>query len=161
MRRFSSVAVILAVLALSACSTIVHDKYQQVTISSNPPGATLRIDNQTFMTPATVPLKGRSEYFFTIEKPGYQTASGKVDGDFRIWSSVIGNIFNLTGVIGFAVDFWGTETAYELRKDNLITLQPLPVGMPLGQPAMPQPLAPASPPTYITPAAPMMPQGQR
>jgi hypothetical protein len=152
MRRFSSVAVILAVLALSACSTVVHDKYQQVNITSNPPGATLKIDGRSFVTPATVLLKGKSEHFFTLEKAGYKTTGGKVDGDFRIWSAVIGNIFNFTGVIGFAVDFWGTETAFELQKDNSVTLEPLPMmnaspydGVPPAAPGMvPQPqFAPA------------------
>lgn len=112
-------------VVVTACATIVHDEEQPVNINSNPPGATLTIDNRTFVTPARIMLKGKSEYYFTLQAPGYQTANGKVDGKFRIWASVVGNIFNLTGLLGFAVDYWGTGTAYELQKDNTVTLQPL------------------------------------
>jgi len=129
---------VFLVVSMSACSTIVHEKEQQVIIRSNPSEAILKIDNRTFTTPAAVPLKGKSEYYFTIDKPGYKQAQGKVDGDFRIWSTVVGNIFNLTGFIGFAVDFWGTETAYEMKKDNTVTLEPLAETLPM-QPMYPQP----------------------
>ncbi len=145
MTTMKKLVLVMACMALSACSTIVHEKNQYVNITSNPPGATLKIDGRSFVTPASVSLKGKSEYYFTLEKEGYKTASGKVDGDFRIWSAVIGNIFNLTGVLGFAVDFWGTETAYELHKDNTVTLEPLPAAVMEIQPTLQQPLVPAAP----------------
>lgn len=127
MKRHLPLLMTVVLLALSGCSTVVHEQSQNVSISSNPPGATVVIDNRRFLTPATVPLKGKPEYYFTVEKPGYKTASGKVDSEFRVFSSVVGNIFNLTGIVGFAVDYWGTGTAFELQKNNTITLEPLAV----------------------------------
>lgn len=154
MRAVSSkfIAVILCVL-LTACATVIHEKKQKVTINSVPEGATLTIDGKIYLTPATVPLNGKSEYYFTLTKPGYQPATGKVDGEFRIWSSVVGNIFNLTGVIGLAVDLWGSGNAFELEKDNTVTLIPLP-------PTAEAPIYPATPTAAGWTAAPVAPAPQ-
>ena len=111
-------------IALSACASVIHESNQSVAIISNPPGATLKIDGQVFTTPAVVKLKGKSEYFFTLEKNGYKTTGGKVDSNFRVWSVVLGNIVNFTGLVGIGVDVWGTGAAYELTPNNTITMQP-------------------------------------
>lgn len=128
MRHISSAKFLAAMLTtgllLQGCATIIHEKKQNVTINTVPAGANLNIDGRNFITPATVPLSGKSEYYFTVAKPGYKSTSGKVDSHFRVWSSVVGNIFNLSGLIGFAVDTWGTGNAFELEKDNTVTLQP-------------------------------------
>lgn len=162
MMRSPAALLLLVCLALTACATIIHEKKQKVTINTVPAGATLTIDGSSYLTPATVALTGKSEYYFNITKPGYEPATGKVDSEFRVWSSVVGNIFNLTGIIGFAVDMWGTGNAYELQKDNTVSLTALPVSTmyPSVQPAYDQngnmvPLAPAyaaPAPTYSYPA---------
>jgi hypothetical protein len=115
---------ILSVVALSGCASVMNSSKQNVTIKTNPSDASLMIDGRTLTTPAVVTLKGKSDYPFTITKAGYKPAQGKVDGDFRIWSVVLGNIVNFTGFLGAAVDVWGTGAAYELEKDQTITLIP-------------------------------------
>jgi hypothetical protein len=160
---YRSVLMAAALLVLGACASIIHESNQNVVINSNPQGAKLVIDGRTFITPASVSLKGKPEYYFTLEKDGYKMANGKVDGNFRVWSSVVGNIFNLSGILGFAVDYWGTQSAFELQKDNIVTLeplQPLPVALPEAttQPAttltqpVPQPPAPLLQPLPLAPA---------
>ena len=86
--RFQSLMVAVSVLLVSACS-LIEGAQQNVTINSNPQGAVVKIDERSFATPATIPLlKGTSEYYFTVEKPGYKPVSGKVDKNFRVWYSV-------------------------------------------------------------------------
>ena len=139
---FKSALAITAMLLVGACSSIVHESQQTITINTNPQGALLKIDGRAFTTPAAVMLKGKPEYYFTVEKPGYKMAAGKVDGNFRVMSTVVGNIFNLSGILGFAVDYWGTQTAFELQKDNTITMEPMP--LPPMDPAAPLVTAPGA-----------------
>jgi len=142
-----------ALLAVGGCASVIHESKQSVTIKSEPPGATLTIDNRTFTTPAIVALKGKSEYPFTLTAQGYKPAIGKVDSEFRVWSVVLGNIVNLTGLIGVGVDVWGTGAAYELQKDNTITLEPDPAAVPVSSALPGVPVAVPQPVPAPTPAA--------
>jgi len=106
--------------SLSACASITSNSVQPVTINSNPQGAKASVGGNTVTTPAVVDLKGKSAYFVTASKDGYITGNNVIESEVRFLPAVIGNIFNLTGVIGMAVDFFGTGAAYKL--DNEVTV---------------------------------------
>lgn len=105
MRRY---ALILPILALPACSTIVEGRSQEITVNTNPPGASCTLIRQEKPIATISPTPGsayieKSKYDITIKcsKPGYETAtylnhSGAAGATF-------GNII-LGGGIGWAVD---------------------------------------------------------
>ena len=114
---------ILAGMQLVGCASICNDSRQPVSIKSNPSGAEVVVDGQTVVTPAVVQLKGKSEYFLTANLKGYKTGTGKIDSDVRIGSGVVGNIFNFTGIVCMAVDFFGTGAGWKLDPEVTINLQ--------------------------------------
>lgn len=107
-------------MSLISCASITGPGNQQVKIETTPPGAEIIVDGQTQVSPALVTLKGKSDYTVMARKDGYRDAYGKINGEPRILAGVVGNIFNLTGIIGMAVDFLGTGAAYKL--DNNVSL---------------------------------------
>jgi hypothetical protein len=115
-------AAVVVGMQLTGCATIFNAKQQPVTITSVPAGAEVVIDGQTVVTPAVVQLKGKSEYYLTANLKGYKTGTAKINGDVRIGSSVVGNIFSF-GIIGMAVDFLGTGAAYKLDPAVTVNLQ--------------------------------------
>lgn len=87
--------------ALGGCATLVHGPYQDVTIRSDPPGATavvsaqlsqrgpLFLDDrkQTVTTPATVRLKRDNDYRIELSKPGYKIANRRVQSEYDwLWA---------------------------------------------------------------------------
>jgi len=82
------------VLALvSGCATLIHGPYQEVSVESNPPGATATIvptlsergtnyldptRQYTVTTPATVRLRRDNTYRVDVQKSGYKLTSTKV-----------------------------------------------------------------------------------
>jgi hypothetical protein len=76
----------------SGCATLIHGPYQDVEISSTPPGATATIsalasergpnfldkEKRTVTTPATVRLQRDNSYRVELEKPGYKLTSTQV-----------------------------------------------------------------------------------
>ncbi len=92
MRRDSLFLASLLVM-LGGCATLVHGPYQNVTVDSNPPGATATVTpmlsqrGPNFLdpkkqykvtTPATVRLRRDNTYRVELEKPGYKIGSTKV-----------------------------------------------------------------------------------
>jgi DNA-binding beta-propeller fold protein YncE len=61
----------LLILLLAGCATIVSGPEQQVPITSDPPGATVQIRDQTITTPGTAMLKRNQDYTVRISKDGY------------------------------------------------------------------------------------------
>ena len=117
---FSTFAV---VMILSGCASITGPSKQPVKINSDPQGAQVSVGGRTVTTPAVVELKGKSEYYVTATKPGYQTGNDVISSEVRILPSVVGNILNLTGILGMGVDFLGTGAAYDLDDEINLELQ--------------------------------------
>jgi len=78
---------------VSGCATLFHGPYQEVSVESNPPGATATIvptlsergtnfldptKQYTVTTPATVRLRRDNSYRVDLQKSGYKLASTKV-----------------------------------------------------------------------------------
>ena len=99
-----ALAIILAMVASLAggCASIVKGTTQAIPVSSNPTGATVRLDgNHVGQTPTKVEVKRKSDHLMTIEKAGYQPESIAITRN--IGGAVFGNIL-AGGLIGWGVD---------------------------------------------------------
>jgi hypothetical protein len=116
----------ISLLSLTAaCASITGPSKQQVKVDTVPSGAEVRIENQVQTTPAVFTLKGKSDYTVIADKDGYKTSTGVINGEPRIMASIVGNIFNLTGIIGVGIDYLGTGAAYDLDDSVTIPLRPI------------------------------------
>src|SRR5262245_38321535 len=104
MMREPAILVAASVL-LGGCATIVHGKFQEVRIDSNPPGATATIAAQLsergpafvddtkerkVTTPATVRLLRDNNYRVEVEKPGYKIASMQLVSEYDwFWGQIM------------------------------------------------------------------------
>ncbi|MGV7229464.1 MAG: PDZ domain-containing protein [Nitrospirales bacterium] len=80
-------------LILSGCATMMTGKTQEVTITSNPPGAIVKINDKEhkatikeLQTPAKVSLSKKSSYIAVIEKPGYESAVVEIGRVASFWN---------------------------------------------------------------------------
>ena len=116
----------IAFIALSvfatSCATLTGPSTQSVAINSNVKGAVIKIDGQEYgQTPTVLNLKGKSSYLLTVEKQCYAPKTQTINGEVRILAGVVGNIFNLTGVIGFGVDYF-SGALFKLPSQQTIEL---------------------------------------
>ncbi len=122
MKKVFIYSIALLPLILSNCASILGYSNQNVTIKSEPSGAEVTVDGMVVITPATIQLKGKREYYISASKKGYRTTPGKINGEVRIASGIVGNIFNLSGIIGLGTDFFLTGAGYKLNNNVNITL---------------------------------------
>jgi hypothetical protein len=114
--RFAAGAV--ALVALGGCSTIIEGRSQQISVNTNPPGATCKLDRQGATIATVTPTPGsayiektKHDIMITCEKEGYEAAtfhnkSGAAGATF-------GNII-LGGGIGWAIDSaTGSDNKYD------------------------------------------------
>ena len=71
--KFLSMAIGLS-LVFSSCATMMTGRTQEILITSNPAGATVKVDNKELKTPATVTLSKKTSYVVVVEKPGFESA---------------------------------------------------------------------------------------
>ena len=127
----------LAALASSGCATIVARSSQEITITSVPEGAAVKINNKggaavhSGNTPMTVSLKKGRGYFkperYTIhlEKDGYHVRDIVVQGEVNGW--YFGNVL-FGGLIGLLAVDPATGAMYTLKpKEVTSTLEALKV----------------------------------
>lgn len=95
------------VLFLSSCATLTGPSIQDVKITTTPPGGEVYVDGRNYETPAIISLKGKDSYNVTASKDGYRDSYGIIRGEPRIMAGIVGNVFNLTGIIGMAIDYVG------------------------------------------------------
>lgn len=123
MRTFVVTALCLIQFFNAGCASIVHGTRQDVTIDTDPPGATItgrRLPSQT-ITPANLTLKRKYDYEFQIEKPGYKTETVFVEKNITGW--FWGNLL-FGGIIGIIVDL-NNGAGYKLEpEDVFVKLRP-------------------------------------
>jgi hypothetical protein len=124
MRAYALVSIGVGVSILfgsSGCATIVQGRYQDLTINSNPPGASFEVDGLSGTTPATVPVRRKDrQHIVTISKPGYETQQISIGRDLNLW--LAGNaLFGLLGVPCVGVDLV-SGGGYKLN-DNTVAVQ--------------------------------------
>ena len=80
-------------LTLSSCATMMTGKTQEVTITSNPSGAIVKINTKehktpikTVQTPAQISLSKKFSYIAVIEKPGYESAVLEIGRVASLWN---------------------------------------------------------------------------
>jgi hypothetical protein len=106
---------VLAVLAL-ACATIIHGSSQEVSISSQPTGAAVTVDNQVLgNTPVVAHLKRKDNHNIVVKMAGYQPFELATTRGTSGW--VWGNIV-FGGLIGLAVDAI-TGGLYNVKPDQV------------------------------------------
>jgi hypothetical protein len=131
---------------MSGCATVVNSPRQRIGVASNPPGATVIIDNQHYLTtPATIELARDQNHTFVFKKEGYLDDSFVITSGTSGW--VWGNVL-LGGLVGGVVDF-ASGAARKLSHDTVhVTLRPIPAHQPAIAPIpdTPQPI-PAHQPT--------------
>jgi hypothetical protein len=120
----------VATLASSGCATIVAKSSQEITITSVPEGAAIKIDNKSGAavhsgsTPLTVTLKkGRGyfkpeQYTVHVNKEGYQARDITVAGEVNGW--YFGNVL-FGGLIGLLAVDPATGAMYTLRPKEVST----------------------------------------
>ena len=76
MQKVKVLLVIALMMALTAgCGAMFKGTSQEITVKSNPPGATVTITptGQTLTTPGSITLAKKNEYTLKFEMPGYKT----------------------------------------------------------------------------------------
>jgi hypothetical protein len=99
---------VLPLLALPGCATIVHGTSQNLTVTTNPPGASCRLERDGEVlavvnpTPATVRVnKGRSDITATCTRDGHDPTTHNHRSEFG--AATFANVI-AGGLIGVAVD---------------------------------------------------------
>lgn len=147
---------LLLLLALPGCATIVHGANQNLTVTTNPPGASCRLERDGQVvgianpTPATVRItKGKSDIIATCTREGHDSTTHNHISEFggATFANVIAG-----GLIGVAVDA-ASGANYPYPPEFTINLQPT-GGAPVTQPEHkktplePPPYDPQQPRTY-------------
>jgi hypothetical protein len=128
----------LSILLFSqmGCATIINGQEQEVSITSDPPGATVMIlpEKVEVATPADVELPRGKVHTIKFELDGYEPRYGFLDraaSSATLWNILLG------GLIGLAIDY-SSDAVYKLTPDPLhMTLEKSPQepgGTPLGGP---------------------------
>jgi hypothetical protein len=101
-RHFAPATSILACLFLVGCGTIIHGGTQDVSVTSEPSGATVEVDGSEIgETPVTRSLDRGSQHTVEISMDGYESEQISIRKSTSGW--VWGNIV-FGGLIGLAVD---------------------------------------------------------
>jgi hypothetical protein len=121
-------AAVCCMLAASvgACATVTRGSNQAWTVTSTPPGATVRttVGFACEATPCTFKMPRKSAFEVTIAKPGYKTYKGKVVHVISAGGGAgfVGNAL-IGGVIGAGVDV-ATGATLDLKPNPMaVTLE--------------------------------------
>jgi hypothetical protein len=171
----------LATLALAAaalfgsggCMTMFAPPRQEVFVTADPPGATVRAGDRAIPAPATVLLDTRYDWEIEATAPGYLAQRAVVESHYsagKIVGSILLNVvawgwwtFGIGAVVGVAVDF-SSGSLLELDPSRVdIYLAPVPDGPreegPRGPPPPPAGSRPAPLPLPPAAGAPPAPPG--
>jgi hypothetical protein len=66
--------------SLSGCATLTRGTTEPYTVTTDPPGALVTFSTgDTCLTPCTIAMKRKSDFHFTISKPGYLPSEIEVE----------------------------------------------------------------------------------
>ena len=107
-------AFILCASLVSGCATIMNGDMVKVPVTTTPSGATLVMNGNAYISPATVLVpRGKGDFNLHVEKKYFEPVdillTESLDGWF--WGNFI-----MGGVVGFAVDFI-TGDAYDIKPE--------------------------------------------
>lgn len=104
----------MLLFALNGCAYIVNGKMVGVPVVTTPDGATLTVNNQTYISPATINVpRGKGDFTLLIEKEGFKSVEIVLNQSIDI--ALAGNALSF-GPLGLAVDFI-SGYAYDIEPD--------------------------------------------
>ena len=113
-RYFRFCAAICAVLLVPSCATLIHGGgTETVSVSTEPPGAIVKVGGQDLISPADVTLDRNRDYQVIATKEGYETGMTTIHSKFS-WVTVLDLIFILPWVIDLV-----SGSAYTLEPDTV------------------------------------------
>ena len=117
--------VFFSVLALVffgiGCATVGHGVRQNVSINSDPSGATVKVNGYQGTTPSTMSLKRNKSYTVRVEKEGYTEGVANIDKKLSPWFWGNCLLGGLPGMIVDAID----GAMWDLHPESVnVTLQP-------------------------------------
>jgi hypothetical protein len=122
-----------AATIVAGCATIIRGTEQEVSINTNPVGATVQFSNgQTCISPCTIKSARSQSLMITVSKPGCNTQTA------TMMPVLAGGGVLLGGLIDY-----GTGAVYDLQPNPLnLTLQCSPEGLNPINPSTVQPVSP-------------------
>ncbi len=137
MRRRLPLLLLLA--SLPGCATIVHGNSQNLTVTTNPPGAACRLEREGVAlgvvapTPGTVRIeKSKNDIVVTCTRDGFDATTRRHASEFG--GTTFGNVI-VGGLIGVAVDA-ASGANFPYHPEVVLNLQP-PGAPPVQQPPTP------------------------
>ena len=87
MHRTTATLLVVALLLANGCATIVHGTNQQVSISSNPSGAAVRVNGQYYgTTPLVLNLRRKEIHIVQLEMAGYDDYEITLERAVSAWT---------------------------------------------------------------------------
>jgi hypothetical protein len=149
---------LLGALFSSGCATVTRGRTEQLTVLSEPSGASIRLSNgNTGVTPATFIVPRKGDVYVTVFKDGYETAGVVVPAKISSNGAVgfLGNAI-VGGVLGGGIDVYTGATLSHTPNPVVFKLVPKRVPAPVVV-ANSGVAAPALPPAEASKAATMAP----
>src|SRR5688500_13529188 len=109
MQRRYLCSLVIALVASSACATVMQRKNQTITVTSNVEGADVLLDGQRLGTTPFAGVAPKHKSMPMVQKAGYQTASLALSKTLEpaFWGNII-----IGGTLGSITDF-ATGAAYQ------------------------------------------------
>ncbi|MGI0135024.1 MAG: PEGA domain-containing protein [Candidatus Micrarchaeaceae archaeon] len=108
-----------AALSMVGCATLIHGSSQTVPVTTDPPGASLSVNEMEYVTPVDLSLDRNKGYQVTASKSGYESQTIEIHSNFSAVSFV-----DLIFIIPWAVDL-ADGASYTLTPESIqMTLKP-------------------------------------
>jgi len=114
------VSLSVAALLFTGCASLINGTHQTVPITTDPPGTTLQVGGDQYLTPVDASLARNRGYQVIATKAGYQTQTVEIHSSFSGWT-----FLDLVFIIPWAVDL-ADGAAYKLEPESLqLQMQPI------------------------------------
>jgi len=123
-RNLILIASITCIALLQGCATVVSGVKDTVEVTSEPPGALVRLEKngKEYTTPASFEVTRRSSHTMLVSRDGYHTERVTIGRTLNPW--LFGNLI-FGGVVGIVVDFVSGATFSPSPGKAHIELAPL------------------------------------
>lgn len=123
-RNLILIASVACIALLQGCATIVSGTKDTIEVTSEPPGAAVRLEknDNEYTTPASFELTRRSSHTMLVSRDGYHTERVTIGRTLNPW--IFGNVI-FGGVIGVVIDLVSGATFSPSPGKAHIELAPL------------------------------------